>query len=123
MYARSYILAKILLSMATHFPEEDVDRRLEGAEIIECIEDKLVIYSPSPKNLEVLRGQYYPAIFELTKNLLQCNAILEIWGPQELEIHKQSQITKPNYLKPELLFSNRRNIQRDGTQNRKSGGC
>lgn len=106
MYARSYVLVKILLTLSVHFPEEIVDQWLSDAEVIECTEDKIVLYSPSPDNLKNLQEQGYPYILELAKNLLQCNAILEIWGPKELEQYKQSQMAKPNYLKPQFLFSN-----------------
>ena len=54
MYAHSYILAKILLTLSAHFPEDVVDQWLKNAEIIECTEDKIILYSPSLDKLKNL---------------------------------------------------------------------
>ena len=105
MYAHSYVLVKILLTLSAHFPEKIVDQWLSDAEVIECTEDKIVLYSPSPDNLRNLREQGYPHILELAKNLLQCNAMVEICGPEEYEKYKRSQIAKHSYLKPQFSFS------------------
>lgn len=106
MYACSYILAKILLTLSTHFPEDVTDRWLDDVEVIECTEDKLVLYSPSSDNLRNLREQGYPYILELAKNLLRCNAMVEIYGPEEYEKYKRSQIAKQSTLKPQFSFDN-----------------
>lgn len=84
MYAHSYVLAKIILALSTHFPEEVIDQWFENAEIIECTEDKIILYSPSLDKLKNLQERCYPYILELANHLLQCNASLEIIGPQEL---------------------------------------
>ena len=106
MYARSYVLAKIILTLSTCFPDDVADQWLEDLEVIESTESKIILYSPSQDDLRKLRAQYYPYICELAKKLLQCNAIVEIWGSTELEQYKQSQKTKPSYLKPQFRFSN-----------------
>lgn len=106
MYANSYMLAKILLSLYDNFPEPDVDKWLTDAEVIECTEDKVILYSPSLDNLNILQELCYSYILDVVKNLLQCNALLEIWGPIEFSHHRQSEITKPNYANSNYLFSN-----------------
>ena len=106
MYAHSYILAKILLTLSAHFPEDVVDQWLKNAEIIECTEDKIILYSPSLDKLKNLQERCYLYILELANHLLQCNASVEIIGPQEFIQYKQSQKAKPNYLKPQYLFDN-----------------
>ena len=55
MYAHSYILAKIIMALSAHFPENVVDQWFENAEIIECTEDKIILYSPSLDKLKDLR--------------------------------------------------------------------
>ena len=106
MYACSYVLAKIIIAVSAHFPEETVEQWLSDIEVIECTEDKIVLYSPWPEKLENLQERCYPYILEVANNLLRCNAILEMWGPQELEQYKQSQKGMPNYPKPQFLFDN-----------------
>lgn len=106
MYAPSFVLAKILLALSDRYPEETVEQWFEDVEVIECSDDKIVLYSPLPNNQKILQENCFRHIVELAKSLLGCNAIVEIWGSQELEKHKQSQMAKPDYLKPEYLFSN-----------------
>ena len=104
MYAHSYILAKIIMALSAHFPEEVIDQWFENAEIIECTEEKVILHSPSSGNLVNIKEQCYPYILELAKNLLQGNVVLQIWGPHELQQYKQNQKAKPDYLKPQYLF-------------------
>ena len=106
MYAHSYVLAKILLTLSTHFPEECIDKWFSDAEVIECSEDKVILYSPSPENRNSLQEQCYPYILELVKNLLQCNVSLEIWGRKELLLHTQHQAKQPHSPKPQYRFDN-----------------
>ncbi len=106
MYAHSYVLAKIILALSTHFSEEEIDQWFENAEIIECTEDKIILYSPSPDKVKNLQERCYPYILELANHLLQCHASVEIIGPQELIQYKKSNKAKPNYLKPQYLFDN-----------------
>lgn len=105
MYANSFIFAKILLTLAEHFPEDKVNQWLENAEVIKSTDDELILFSPSCENLISLREHCRPYILECLKNLFQCNATLEIWGPQELELYNQSKKKEPDYLKPGYLFS------------------
>ena len=106
MYARSYVLAKIVLELSTNFPEDVTDRWLENLEVIECTEGKLILYSPLQEDLVKLRERYYTCISKLAKALLLCNAIVEIWSSKELERYKKNQKAKPSYLKPQFSFSN-----------------
>lgn len=106
MYASSYVLAKILLTLSARFTEEAVVAWFENAEIIKCTEDTVILYSPSPDNLKILNEQCYSYIHETVKELLQCNATLEIWGSQKLENYKHNQIAENNSFNPQLVFSN-----------------
>lgn len=47
MYANSFIFAKILLTLAEHFPEDKVNQWLENAEVIKSTDDELILFSPS----------------------------------------------------------------------------
>lgn len=106
MYAHSYIWAKILLTLTEHFPEDKVDQWLENAEIIECSEDHLIMYTPSHENLQCLRENCRPYILDLLKALLQCNATIELWGTEELEQYRRKQASQPDYFKPLYQFQN-----------------
>ena len=105
MYANSFIFAKILLTLAEHFPEDKVNQWLENAEVIKMTDDELILFSPSHENLISLREHCRPYILDSLNNLFQCNVTLEIWGPQELELYNQSKKKEPDYLKPGYLFS------------------
>ena len=104
MYAHSYILVKILLTLSDHFPKDKVDQWLKDAEIIECTEDNLILFIPSPENLQCLRENCYTQILALLKTLLQCNATLEIWGTKELDQYRRKRATQPDFFKPKYLF-------------------
>ena len=106
MYAKSYVLAKIILSLYANFPEAEVDKWLADAEVIECTEDKVILYSPSLDSLKILQEVCYSYILDVVKNLLQCNALLEIWGPTDLDHHRQNQSTRSNYANANYSFSN-----------------
>lgn len=106
MYAKSYVLAKIILSLYANFPEAEVDKWLADAEVIECTEDKVILYSPSLDSLKILQEVCYSYILDVVKNLLQCNALLEIWGPTDLDQHRQNQSTRSNYTSANYSFSN-----------------
>lgn len=106
MYAPSYVLAKILMHLEKCFSEDAISEWFEDAEAIAVSDDTLILYSPSDFRQQIIRDTCSPYILEVLREMLQCNATLEVWGNNELRAYKEEQKRLSISFKPQFTFDN-----------------